>query len=168
MGRGSIEYLYYRKALKMSSAEFGAFSSAIGLAGSLFLYTFAPYLTNRFTDGKLLAAGLVCYIINDLIGAFATSFYQLYGKLLVVGLAIMVTTTSRSILSQQVDPMEIGKIFAVLGALSALIPNISSPFFTIVYNSTLATMPNFFLLFSICMWILCLILNIFIDFYLKK
>ena len=152
----------------MSSAEFGAFSSAIGLTGSLFLYTFAPYLTNRFTDGKLLAAGLVCYIINDLIGAFATSFYQLYGKLLVVGLAIMVTTTSRSILSQQVDPMEIGKIFAVLGALSALIPNISSPFFTIVYNSTLATMPNFFLLFCICMWILCLILNIFIDFYLKK
>ena len=150
----------------MTSAQFGVFTSISGIFGSLFIYTVVPYLTKKLKDGKLLAAGLVCYIINDLIGAFATSFYQQYGKLLIGGLALMVPTISRSILSQQVDPMEIGKIFAVLGALSALIPNISSPFLTIVYNSTLTTMPNFFLLFSICIWMLCLIWNIFIDFYL--
>ena len=151
----------------MNSAEFGAFFSAIGLTGSLFMYAFAPYLTSKFKDGKLLAAGLVCYVINDLISAFATSVYQLYITLLFVGMATMVSTTSKSILSRQVDPMDVGKIFAILGAFSALIPNASSPFYTIVYNTTIATMPNFFLLISICLWLVCLILDIFIDFYLK-
>ena len=151
----------------MNSAEFGVYFSAFGLTVSLFMYTFAPYLTSKFKDGKLLAASLVCYIIIELIAAFATSSYQLYTTLLFVGMASMVSTTSRSILSRQVDPMDVGKIFAVLGAFSALIPNVSSPFFTIVYNYTVATMPNFYLFIIICLWLVCLILDIFIDFYLK-
>ena len=155
------------KALNMNSAELGVFFSVIGLTGSLFMYAFAPYLTSKFKDGKLLAAGLVCYVINDLILAFATSVYQLYITLLFIGMATMVSTTSKSILSRQVDPMDVGKIFAILGAFSALIPNVSSPFFTIVYNYTVATMPNFYLFIIICLWLVCLILDIFIDFYLK-
>ena len=151
----------------MTSASFGILSSVLGLSGSAFMYLFVPILTKHFKDSTLLITGLSALVASSLIKAVATNAYHLYTMVIFTGLCSFSLTTTRSILSKIVGPLDVGKVLAVLGALQSLIPFMSSPFFAYIYRSTLATTPNAFIFTEMGLYSLTVIMGIMIKFLLK-
>ena len=151
----------------MDSASFGILSSIQSLSGSAFMFIFMPILTKHFKDTKLLISGFTALIVAYMIMAFATNSYHLYIMVTFFGLCTLPNTTAKSILSKSVDPLDVGKVLAVLGALQALVPFIFSPFFAYVYRSTLSNMPNAFIFVIIGFWGLAIIKAFIIDFLSK-
>ena len=66
-------------------------------------------------------------------------------------------------ISKNVNPDEIGKIFSILGALQAFIPFITSPFFGMLYRSTVETLPQAYLIVLACLFFICWCVMIYID-----
>ena len=55
--------------------------------------------------------------MNHIVVAFATYEWQLYFGMVFGILSFCVTTLCRSIMSKLVEPHEVGKVFAVVGAI---------------------------------------------------
>ena len=59
--------------------------------------------------------------MNHIVMAFATYEWQLYVGMVFGILSFCVTTLCRSIMSKLVEPHEVGKVFAVVGAIQVSI-----------------------------------------------
>ena len=57
-------------------------------------------------------------------------------------LSPQVSTVIRSLLSKTVPAAELGAVYTVLGCLEAAIPLAASPLLTVIYNSSLASLPG--------------------------
>ena len=69
----------------------------------------------------------------------------------------------RCIISKNVNPNEVGKIFSILAAFQAFIPFITSPFFGMLYRSTVETLPQAYLIVLACLYSICWCVMIYID-----
>ena len=95
--------------------------------------------------------------------AYAASMNQLYYGIIIAGFSFGASSISKSLLSKLVDPMDVGKLFAINGAIQALIPFLSNPTFAFIYRKTVETMPETFLLVSIVLWIAMSLMSLFIS-----
>ena len=57
-------------------------------------------------------------------------------------LAPQVSTVIRALLSKKVPEYELGKVYTFLGSLEALTPLATSPLLTVIFNSSLDTIPG--------------------------
>ena len=95
--------------------------------------------------------------------AYATDMDQLYYGIIIAGFSFGASSINKSLLSKLVDPMDVGKLFAINGAIQALIPFLSNPTFAFIYRNTVDTMPNTFLFISIILWIVMSIMSFIIN-----
>ena len=156
-------YLYFRKKFKIQMAEYASFFSAFGFTGSILVFIGTPYLSKKFKDTSIITAKFICAIIFDFMMAYAANMNQLYFGIIIAGFSFGASSISKSLLSKLVDPMDVGKLFAINGAIQALIPFLSNPTFAFIYRKTVETMPETFLLVSIALWIAMSLMSLFIS-----
>ena len=94
--------------------------------------------------------------------AYATDMDQLYYGIIIAGFSFGASSINKSLLSKLIDPLDVGKLFAINGAIQAIVPFLSSPTFAFIYKSTVATMPHAFLLFSIGLWTIMSFMSMYI------
>ena len=144
-------------------AEYASFFSAFGFTGSILVFIGTPYLSKRFKDTSIIIAKLTSSIMFDFMMAYATDMDQLYYGIIIAGFSFGASSINKSLLSKLVDPMDVGKLFAINGAIQALIPFLSNPTFAFIYRNTVDTMPNTFLFISIVFWIVMSIMSFIIN-----
>ena len=160
--RSSVLYLYFRKKFKIQMADYASFFSTFGFIGSIMVFIGTPFLTKRFKDTTIICAKLFCSIIFDLMMAYFTEMNQLYYGIPFAGFSFGASSINKSLLSKLIDPLDVGKLFAINGAIQAIVPFLSSPTFAFIYKSTVATMPHAFLLFSIGLWTIMSFMSMYI------
>ncbi len=73
-------------------------------------------------------------------------------------------TMIRCMITKHVRPDEVGKLLSVVGAVQAFIPLFSSPIFGVIYRSTVATLPQTYLIvlafFFALDWALLFVINL--------
>ena len=160
--RSSAMYLYFRKKFKIQMADYASFFSTFGFTGSILVFIGTPYLTQRCKDSTIIFAKFLCSIIFDLMMAYVANMTQLYYGILIAGFSFGASSINKSLLSKLVDPLDVGKLFAINGAIQALVPFLSSPTFAFIYKRTVASMPHAFLLFSIGLWTIMSFMSMYI------
>ena len=126
------------------------------------IYGVPEYLTQRCKDSTIIFAKFLCSIIFDLMMAYVANMTQLYYGILIAGFSFGASSINKSLLSKLVDPLDVGKLFAINGAIQALVPFLSSPTFAFIYKITVASMPHAFLLFSIGPWTIMSFMSMYI------
>ena len=160
--RSSAMYLYFRKKFKIQMADYASFFSTFGFTGSILVFIGTPYLTQRCKDSTIIFAKFLCSIIFDLMMAYVANMTQLYYGIVIAGFSFGASSINKSLLSKLVDPLDVGKLFAINGAIQALVPFLSSPTFAFIYKRTVASMPHAFLLFSIGLWTIMSFMSMYI------
>ncbi|KAK7083800.1 hypothetical protein SK128_012843, partial [Halocaridina rubra] len=69
-------------------------------------------------------------------------------------LGALAMVVNRSLLSKLVPDAELGKVFAMTAAFEAAVPLMSSPLYTVVYNSTIEVFPGTVYLMSILFYMI--------------
>ena len=77
-------------------------------------------------------------------------------------------TMIRCMITKHVKPDEVGKLLSVVGAFQAFIPLISSPIFGVIYRSTVASLPQTYLIVLACFFALDWLLLFFINRGVRK
>ena len=160
--RSSAMYLYFRKKFQIQMADYASFFSTFGFTGSILVFIGTPYLTQRFKDTTIICTKFFCSIIFDLMMAYVANMTQLYYGILIAGFSFGASSINKSLLSKLIDPLDVGKLFAINGAIQALVPFLSSPTFAFIYKTTVASMPHAFLLFSIGLWTIMSFMSMYI------
>lgn len=77
--------------------------------------------------------------------AFVVNEWMLYIGGVIAFLDATSTTMFRSMISKNVHPNEVGKVFSIVGIFQALIPFVASPVFRVLYRNTVKTTPEAFI-----------------------
>ena len=135
-----------------------------------FQYVAVPFLTEscHLHDTTIGALAVIGAAVQCVITAFAKVDWVLYIAGLVAFLSPCITTTCRSMLSKNVEPLEVGAIFSVVGAMQACVPLFGSPIYGIMYKSTIETFPGTFLLFTAGAYLIVISLLIVVNLGLRK
>ena len=129
-----------------------------------------PFLTEtcHLHDTTIGALAVIGAALQCVITAFAKIDWVLYIAGLIAFLSPCITTTCRSMLSKNVEPLEVGAIFSVVGALQSCVPLFGSPLYGVMYKSTIETFPGAFLIFTACAYLIVFTLLIVVNFGLRK
>ncbi|XP_044766916.1 uncharacterized MFS-type transporter YkuC-like [Coccinella septempunctata] len=150
-GEIAVSYLYSRYRYGWSVMEYSAFSFihfiSQSFASVVSLALFSKYL--KWEDATLGMVGITSSIAGSLICAFAKS-----GELFIIGgvvdcLMIAAHISLRSMLAKIVPPNELGQVYSIFGVFQALSHFLFSPFYNLLYRSTITFFPGAFFLFSV-------------------
>ena len=80
------------------------------------------------------------------------------------------STMFRSIISKNVQPNEVGKVFSVVGIFEALLPFVVAPLFGFLYKATVSYQPNAFLFLVVGLksWVLMIMFWVYIAYKLES
>ena len=101
-------------------SDYTTFCQIIDIIGQFLMVSCLGYI--RVRDSLLVPILLACVISRDLIKAFAQKVWMYYLGSVVYVACGYIFPCARSILSVCVEPEELGKVFALLAAVEALIP----------------------------------------------
>lgn len=123
-GRWSSLFLFFRKHLKWSVIQYSRYTTILGVFGLLAQYIFVPFLSTRLKlhDTTISSLDVVTSFVNCFIIAFCTEEWQLYLGAIFAILDATSTTLFRSLITKNVNPDEVGKVFSIVGTFQALLP----------------------------------------------
>ncbi|CAL4147784.1 unnamed protein product, partial [Meganyctiphanes norvegica] len=166
LGRGAYVYLFTRATLNWRATDYGLWVTYKNLVTSVGSLVAVPLLSKGFNlNDNILAmlggaASIFDYLLYGLVNE--NTEYLMWiapvGALLVNSAVIAI----RSMLSKLVQPDELGKISAVLGALDGLMPMVSFSLYTLVYHATVNSFPGAQFFFGLSANLLMTIIIIFI------
>ena len=122
-GEGVIGYNYVMTRFHWGFDKYSDYTTVcqiIDIVGQFLMVSYLGYIKVR--DALLVPILLACVITRDLIKAFSQREWMYYLGSVVYVACGYIFPCSRSILSVCVDPEELGKVFALLAAVEALIP----------------------------------------------
>lgn len=140
----SVSYLNTRARFRWNEVDFSVFStfsmvtSVVGTAICIGLFSHVLKIDDSLIGvmacaGKI-AAG-VCY-------ALATEQWVYYLGPLVDIMGGTIFITARSIMAKIVGPDELGQVTAIYGIVESLVPIVFGPLYTVIYKSTVDTLPG--------------------------
>ncbi|XP_076042102.1 uncharacterized protein LOC143026001 [Oratosquilla oratoria] len=146
LGRGAYMYSFTRSVLEWQATDYGlwvTYKNFIAAVGSLVA---VPLLSKglQVSDGVLAMLGALSSVADYLCyGLVSSSTVSLIWVAPVLALLVNSCVIAiRSTLSKFVMGDELGKIFAVLGALDGVMPMVSFSLYTLVYHATVHNFPG--------------------------
>jgi hypothetical protein len=147
VGEGN-QYLYLRRKLEFGISEYTRFSTIVGVIGIVAQYITIPLFSEKFglRDSTIILIDIAGCFIQTIILTVATAEWNLYVGACIAFLDATSYSMIRCMISKHVEPDEVGKILAFVGAFQAFIPIISSPIFGTIYRSTVESFPQAYLI----------------------
>ena len=163
-GEDGYQYLYLRRKLNWDIIDYTTFTIVVGVLGMTSKYTVIPLLSEKFQlrDSIIVIIDITGCIVQTILFSVATATWMAY---LGASMAILDSTCQliRCIISKNVEPDEVGKIFSFVSAFQAFIPLVASPVFGIIYRSTVETLPQAYLIVLACLLFIGWSIMIYID-----
>jgi len=169
-----IDYLYVRRKFDWTDentlikfySQLGSYKSGISIFS---LFVILPLLVKvlKLHDMSIVMLAIISRGIRCLIFCFATDKNMLYGILGIALFDYLWTQPLRSTLTKIVGSEDVGKVFAAVGSLQALM-GFASPIFNIIYINTLDTYVGLVYLIAAGIDAFLLILLAYIFFFLRK
>ena len=163
-GEQGYQYLYLRRKLNWDIIDYTTFTIVVGVLGMASKYTVIPLLSEKFLlrDSIIVIIDITGCIVQTILFSIATTSWMVYlGALM----TILDSTCQliRCIISKNVKPDEVGKIFSFVSAFQAFIPLVASPVFGIIYQSTVEMLPQTYLIVLACLLFIAWSVMIYID-----
>ncbi|XP_071543562.1 proton-coupled folate transporter-like [Panulirus ornatus] len=156
----SFMYVYTRKKFQWDYYDYTVWfisSTPSSLLGSCVLLPLLS-LYWRLEDSVIGFIGSTTLMFFWVMVGTAPEPWVLYLALLPFACSTMVSTASRSALSKLVASDELGSVYSVVGMGEALFPVLFTPFYTLIYNSTLDVFPGTIFIFtSLIILVICFI-----------
>lgn len=166
-GTGNIGYLYAKRKFGWDYNQY-VHLSLVDILMSLVGTSFAlPVLSYHLQVddcllGLLGCASKICSLVIEGIALYPWFLY-LGSVVSCIGSLPMVVT--RSIISKSVPEGELGKVFSMLASWESLIPLLSNPLYTLVYNATIEDFPGTVYFMSTIFFIFASVIYVWIFFH---
>ncbi|KAK3872835.1 hypothetical protein Pcinc_022090 [Petrolisthes cinctipes] len=143
-GAMNIDYLYTKRKFGWEYSDYLHYSLTQQLFGIIGTSIILPVFSFRLQvdDTVLALVGGVFTISSYIIRGLAPTPWVLYLSAVVSCVGGFGMIIVRSLISKQVPDEEQGKVFSMLASWESIIPLLSSPVYTIVYNSSINTFPG--------------------------
>jgi len=171
-GKGPTMYLYFRRKFDWNAKTFGGYIGLYGFLGMFAQYVAIPFMsqTMHLHDTTIALIAIVGVIIQHFIACFTpiSMTYLIYIGGVISLLSVCITTTCRSLITKCVSPLEVGKVFSVMGAFQSVVPLVASPFYGFIYKQTVASFPGLFLLISAGLYVVVMILLFTVNLGMRR
>jgi len=142
-------FLFYRLQYNITTTDYGHLISLWFIVNSIGQGIVVPFLCEKlhFSDTMIIIIGFTPGIIGFVLEAFLDEVWCLYVIWTFAYIFYFcIFTMSRSAVSKLVSPSEIGRVFAFMGLLQAVLKLLSKPFFGFLYQATLDIFPGLWIL----------------------
>ena len=158
--------MYLRRKLNWDIIDYATFSTIVpGVVGLAANFIAVPLLSVKLKlrDSTIIIMDITGCFIQTIILSMATATWMVYLAGFIAFLDKTSYTTINSMLSKNVGPDEVGKIFSFVGALGEFLPVISSSLFGTIYRSTVDTLPQTYLIVIACLFFVYWCVLLYID-----
>ena len=134
-----VNYLFdwkYSSFLKFALASIGMET----FATAFILWFFSRRLA--VSDHALGLTTCIFRVIAFCVTAFAKKPFMMYIGSAVNSAGFTPAIVLRSLITKTVAPNELGQVFAFISSLESILPLVSDPVYTLVYNATLQAFPG--------------------------
>ncbi|XP_066957091.1 lysosomal proton-coupled steroid conjugate and bile acid symporter SLC46A3-like [Macrobrachium rosenbergii] len=144
LGGHQLKYLYTKAKFNWTYEQFVNLSIYDIVLGSVGTSLILPVLSYhlRMPDTALGLIGCISKMIGLLLIAISPVPWFLYLAATLSFMAGLPLIVTRAVISKLVPQEEVGAIFSLLASWEAIVPLISAPVYTFVYNVTVATFPG--------------------------
>ncbi|XP_049293066.1 tetracycline resistance protein, class D-like isoform X2 [Anopheles funestus] len=145
-GSGGVFYMFTRRKFGWDLKQFSYFQFTdvlIIIMGNVIGIPILKQLLHC-SDTTVAIVSIISYIIDSLIMGFASSGWMLY---LAISITVLKGTDGAALMticSTILPTGDMAKFFTMALSLTAVVPLISAPLFTFVYNSTIQSAPEIF------------------------
>lgn len=170
LGEISMGRIFTNKKFDWTISHYTIYSSCYTFAAMLAVFG-GSYITLKklkLSEYLVIILAFLAKIIASIVMAISPKEWFLY-----IGGAVGAFSTNsgpvtRSVLSKMVPGEETGKIFSLTGSLEGLVQLISSPLYTLVYNSAISYFPGAFYFISTAIYSFNLLLIMLVLYLLSK
>ncbi|ODN04335.1 Thymic stromal cotransporter [Orchesella cincta] len=170
-GELNMKYLFTRTKFHWREQQFSVWTIVDACVVVLGLFIMMPVFSKvfKFSDTFSGAVAALTRAVSKLCIALATDSQYLFIALGIDIPGVMGPLSSRSLASKCVLRDERGKVFAFLGCIEALVPLIAVPLYSLIYSSTLRTVPSaiYYVSAAICFTNFLIFITLFIFSKLK-
>ncbi len=165
VGDWGNQYLYLRRKLDYTLEQFTVYTIVMGFIGISAQYITVPLFSAKFKlrDSTIVLIDIAGCFVQTILLCLAYAEWMIYLGMFIAFLDATSYAMIRCMISKNVRPDEVGKLLSVVGAMQAFIPMISSPIFSLIYRSTVDTLPETYLIvLAVCFvidWIVLLIID---------
>ncbi|XP_042208942.1 solute carrier family 46 member 3-like isoform X2 [Homarus americanus] len=143
-GSSNFSYLYVKWKFGWDYNQYVHLNLVETLVSLVAMTVILPLLSYRLQveDSLLALLGCVSKICSLIIQGIALYPWYLYLSSVVAcvgGLPLIIT---RSFISKSVPQRELGKVFSILASWESILPLLSHPLYTLVYNATVRSFPG--------------------------
>uniref|UniRef100_A0A182PGG7 Major facilitator superfamily (MFS) profile domain-containing protein n=1 Tax=Anopheles epiroticus TaxID=199890 RepID=A0A182PGG7_9DIPT len=145
-GSGGVFYLFTRRKFGWDLKQFSYFQFTdvlIIIFGNVIGIPILKQLLHC-SDTTVAIVSIACYIVDSLIVGFASSGWMLYLAISLTALKGTDGAALMTICSTILPAGDMAKFFTMALSLTAVVPLVSAPLFTVVYNATIETAPQVF------------------------
>lgn len=137
-------FLYTRKKFQWDYFDYtiySMFTTPVSILGTCVVLPILSYRL-RIEDGMIAFISSCSHIFYGVMLGTAPAAWVLYLTVAVTGISTFAISCSRGALSKLVAPDELGAVFSVIGMGESLLPVLTTPLNTAIYNSTLEVFPG--------------------------
>lgn len=167
---GTMTYLYTRLKFDWNEQDYSLWNSVSALFTAVATVLALPVLSFGLgiSDGIIGIMGCISGIASNVLIAFVTEDWMMYLCSGIGALSASSAIVIRAMLSKVGCKEDLGKIFSLVGCLESTVPILALPALTLVYNSTIDTLPGtvflvqagiFLTILIIISYIHCILMN---------
>jgi len=147
---GTVSYLYVRRMFDWDQPEYALFTTIVSIITVLGSFLLLPLLSSYFKvrDSVVGMIAIGGNIFAYIFQGFAVAPHMFYIGSTGFVLSTAIGVVIRSMLSKTVPANELSHVYSVLAAFESIVPLMSSPAFSLLYESTLAAFPGCIYLFA--------------------
>ncbi|KAK6644998.1 hypothetical protein RUM43_001274 [Polyplax serrata] len=170
-GESNLRFLYMRLKFSWNIEEFTkwiSFTYGINFLGFL-IGSIVLVKWLRLSDAVLGIISTIMFVAGDLFMAFvpSSSPHLVYYEGVIKLFTAFYCPAARALLSKSVPEEDLGKVFALTTASESVLPLAFTPLYTLLYNSTIDTLPGAFYILSSTLYMLSFTIFVILYYIIK-